>query len=351
MNKKLELKMNGKRCLKLAIPILVSAMVLISCKKDEDETREHMSGSVNFDFPQYAITGQKVETYVSGVTTPQNPEYMWVSHDIKISDTDTVYGQSISFYLPDEVGEYSITAYAMSPEYYSLSKKATVNVISSDIKDVGGMAEGDEKFVDPRDGESYYVVTYGSLKWFTQNLRYAGTDNAVLGRPYENSDGIDMVFGRLYSWNEATGGVSGSGLGNGPQGACPEGWSVPTAEDWENLAEAVGGKKVGFYESWEGLGDSMTSAITLSGTAMWPYSPENGHSNTSRWNGFPSGNSRDNFGEFENISVYGMWWASTGLENGMAPYRYVYYNSDYFDVYYTDRDSYGVSVRCVKLVD
>lgn len=342
--------MDLNKYIKPAFALLLSALLLLSCKKEEDEERETMSGSVNFDFPQYAISGQKIETYASGVTTPPDPQYMWVSHDIDISDNDTVYGQSISFYLPEEVGEYSITVYAMSPEYYSLSKKATVNVISSDIEDVGGLAKGDEEFVDPRDGNSYYVVEYGSLKWFTQNLRYAGTEDAVIGRPYENSEGIDAVFGRLYSWNEATGGVSGTGLGQGPQGACPEGWSVPTVEDWEDLAKAVGGTDTDFFVAWEGLGAVLTSDVTLSGTPMWPYSPENDHSNKARWNGFPSGNSRDNYGEFENIAVYGMWWASTELENGMVPYRYVYYNSGTFDVYYSDKESYGVSVRCVKLI-
>ena len=82
---------------------------------------------------------------------------------------------------------------------------------------------------------------------------------------------------------------------------------------------------------------------------MWPYSPDNLHTNTAGWNGFPTGNSRDNYGEYENIASYGMWWASSEMENGMVPYRFIYYNTDTFDVYYTDKTSYGVSVRCVRL--
>ena len=57
------------------------------------------------------------------------------------------------------------------------------------------------------------------------------------------------MFGRLYTWNDATGGESASGLGNGVQGVCPEGWSIPTAEDWVDLAMAVnGGENVEFKE-------------------------------------------------------------------------------------------------------
>ena len=75
---------------------------------------------------------------------------------------------------------------------------------------------------------------------------------------------------------------------------------------------------------------------------MWPYSPDNLHTNIVGWNGFPTGNSRDNYSEFENIAVYGMWWSSAEMEGGMVPYRFIYYNTGTCDAYYTDKDTYGV---------
>jgi uncharacterized protein (TIGR02145 family) len=56
----------------------------------------------------------------------------------------------------------------------------------------------------------------------------------------------DIFLADYIIGNDATGKVSGSGLGGGPQGACPPGWTVPTNEDWEDLAKALKGSAVGF---------------------------------------------------------------------------------------------------------
>ena len=331
-------------------------LALFSCKKEEEEY-EYMTGSVNFDFPTYVVVDQVIESYASGITDPSDPIYFWVASGLQLEGGDTVYSQSIRVTVPHEPGEYSITAFARHEGYYSRNKEVTVVAITDEGDAVSGWTRTQETFTDPRDGSEYYVRDYGNLTWFVQNLRYAGDEDNVLGRAYENSDGVGSVFGRLYSWNDATGGQAGSGLGGGPQGACPEGWSVPTMEDWEDLANAVvaetgiEGVSTGFSDNWKGLGEVLTAPIMINGSSMWPYSPDNTHTNVVDWNGIPAGNSTGGYSSFENIAQYGMWWASSELDNGMAPYRYVYYNTADFDVYYSDKDSYGVSVRCVRLIE
>ena len=339
-----------RKHLKLLLLTLAAMLAAVSCRKDNNEDeRAYMSGSLTFDMPTYAVVGQKISSYVTGITTPSDVDYFWVSQDIDISESDTVYSQSVTFTLPDEPGEYSITVYARAEEYYSSTRTVSIQVITPDMNGAGGWQPGTSEIVDERDGIGYPTRVYGSLEWFTQNLRFAGYVGNRLGRPYDDSEGIDRIFGRLYSWNDATGGKSGSGLGGGPQGACPPGWSVPTLEDWEDFASAVGGQEYDFFDHWSGIGEAVSAPITLNESAMWPYSPDNLHTDAAGWNGFPTGNSRDSYGEFENISVYGMWWCSSEMDGGTVPYRYIYYNTDTFDVYYTDKDSYGVSVRCVRL--
>lgn len=336
-------------------------MMTLACHKDkkEDDTKS-MSGTLIYDFPNYVVVRQRIHAVMSGLTSPDNIEYMWVSGDLNISDNDTVLGKSITVVIPDSAGNYMLTGYAKAEGYYTMSKSTSIKAISPSDTSVSGIVPGDEIFTDARDGAEYYVREIGNLKWFTQNLHYAGdTADAdpelrdTLGCAYQNSDEIGKIFGRLYSWNEATGGTAGSGLGGGPQGACPEGWSVPTKEDWEDLGKAAGGgEAVEFYGSWKGLGSKLSVNVKLNDEPMWPYSPDNLHENMFGWNGIPVGNSKEGNRSFENISQYGMWWTSAEADDGTKGcYRYIYYNSSAFNVHKAGKDDYGMSVRCVKLID
>ena len=93
---------------------------------------------------------------------------------------------------------------------------------------VAASAEG--TYTDPRDGNEYKWVRYGNLEWMAENFRYdlndeskclVYDDEAEIGRLDEKK------YGRLYTY---TGAVE----------ACPEGWRLPTDEDWKNLERQMG---------------------------------------------------------------------------------------------------------------
>ncbi len=84
-------------------------------------------------------------------------------------------------------------------------------------------------YTDPRDGETYNWVRYGNLEWMADNFRYNINDNQLTCRLYAADDkAVDVnKYGRLYTH---TGAVN----------ACPDGWRLPTDEDWKNLEMQLG---------------------------------------------------------------------------------------------------------------
>ena len=76
---------------------------------------------------------------------------------------------------------------------------------------------------DPRDGYHYPVVAIGGLRWFAENLRYRTADS----RCYENDEANCEDHGRLYRLDDA-------------MKACPDGWRVPSEEDWRALERSLG---------------------------------------------------------------------------------------------------------------
>lgn len=121
-------------------------------------------------------------------------------------------------------------------------------------------------FKDPRDKKTYNTVTIGDQTWFAENLDY---DYKVLVDPndvsagyveglvaeYANQANKDLYGGKLYSWLAAidydslakadpsivcsnTASCTPS-LPEKIQGACPNGWRLPNANDFDHLLNAL----------------------------------------------------------------------------------------------------------------
>ncbi len=327
----------------IILSIIISSVFLFSCKKKE-ETKLTMGGGIKYDMPEYVMVGTEHKLTVSGITLPENPKYFWKADTLIAKDT--VWGQEFAFKVPSKAGNYSITAGAMFTGYYTRTLSMTIFAIDPAFNASVKGIERKDSIQDVRDGNWYYVSKIGQLWWFTQNLRYK-----PVGVPYINQEPLGSLFGHLYSWKDATGGFSASGVGAGPQGVCPAGWSVPTKEDWENLGKELnGGVAIPYDNLWVGLGGKVTTEAYFHDRRMWAYSPDNLKENKFGWNALPTGSSKDYYKRFNNLYQYGMWWSSTQKSASEASYRYIYYNQSYFAPNVTDKETVGVSVRCVKKV-
>jgi len=182
---------------------------------------------------------------------------------------------------------------------------------------IAGAVAGEPSFVtftDTRDGQTYKTVKIGEQTWMAQNLNYKIKSGSWC---YDNKADSCNKYGRLYDWKTAT-------------TVCPNGWKLPSREDWDRLVATAGGvktagKKLKSKSGWKENGN---------GTDIYGFSALPGGS---RYSG-------DSFG---NAGNYGDWWTAT--ENGAddAYLRYVDYDDDRVDKG-SNFKSLGFSVRCVE---
>jgi len=199
----------------------------------------------------------------------------------------------------------------------------------------------EEDVVMDIDGNIYHTVNIGEQVWMIENLKTTkfrdGTPikyepnfiswmNAGIAYcSYENNETNKNTYGALYNWSAVNSGK-----------LCPEGWRVPNEEDWNILAEYLGGK------------DKAGGKLKESGTNHWS-SPNTGATNKSRFTALPGGNRGDDGfdGNFTKISTHGYWWSSDEYTHEYAYFRSISYKSEYLSKGHTSK-MVGLSVRCIK---
>lgn len=344
---KMEFRMNRLSRLLFCFALLPLFFVPVSCDKEEEQVEQaYMTGTVDFDLPAYMIKGETVTLTAYGITEPEEVVYKW-----RITDmfTDTLQTNPITIQLPLKIsGQLTVTALALADGYYQSSRTKTVTMVDTALMtSLKNVSLAGRRFVDQRDGKLYRYRTIGNLDWFIQNLAY--DDHGRYGAAYENSPATQTFFGRYYSWDEATLGESSSGLGCGPQGLCPDGWSVPTNEDWEDFALALSGEALPFSDIWEGLGEKASVGATFNDERLWKYSPDNAHTNSSGWNALPLGNTQYNHKSFLGVNEYAFFWSASERSDTQAYYRYIYFDQGSFPANYAGKSGFGANVRCVRL--
>ena len=171
-------------------------------------------------------------------------------------------------------------------------------------------------FTDTRDNEDYKWTIIGNQIWMAENLNY----KTVYGSwCYDDKESNCNTYGRLYNWETA-------------KKACPDGWHLPTDEEWKELERQLEGTDEG-------------GKLKEVGFTHW-RSPNKGATNGSGFKALPGGTRRSS-GPFISISAFGSWWSSTENNAANAWYRYLGYSSADVGRFYYNKE-YGFSVRCIK---
>lgn len=322
--------------------VLLIVAVGISCKKPDDTTTNlYMSGSLSTNVPSHLISGKTFQLQASGITFPTDSlKYKWTT---KGFDVDSLFGTTGTIIVPDSVGNYEIILKVTHPRYTTVQSVKNVIVFNPNSPEsFSGVIKGDKFITDSRDGQKYYYSTIGNTDWFNSNLNWDGKGITLIGvragMPYNNVDALAVIFGRLYTWTETT------------QSICPQGWKVPSNENWEQLAkQANGGVALPFDSSWPKIGGKLTVSAQLNSVNIWKYSPNNIKTNMFNWNALPGGNALNTLKNFVNINQYGMWWSATERDSKDAYYRYIHFDGPDFPYSYAAKQTFGASVRCVRV--
>lgn len=302
-----------------------------------------MVGAASFLMPPYLLKSQDFELTGAGVTYPtEGLSYEWKGEEFTPEEAT---GKVVTLRSPSTLGSYSITLTISHPDYNKTSTIRSGEVIDpEDPLSYSGLAEGEGFIIDTRDSRKYPYKKIGNLEWFTSNLAWRGA-----GKAYDNALALLEITGSLYTWDEATGGATASGLGAGVEGVCPSGWSIPTKEDWEDFASAIEGEALPFYSNWSGLGELVSANASLNGKNIWKYSPNNEKINSAEWNALPGGSSSNGYKSFLNIGLFGFWWSGTERNGQEGEYRYINFDNSNFPYSYAGKDYFAASVRCVRL--
>jgi uncharacterized protein (TIGR02145 family) len=141
---------------------------------------------------------------------------------------------------------------------------------------------------------------------------------------YGNNADNGAIYGKLYNWYAV----------NDPRGLAPQGWHIPTDDEWTTLGTLLGGDQI------------AGGKVKATGTTLWLL-PDLNTTNESGFSGLPGGQ-RDGSGVFNYVGTNGLWWSATELPN--SPFVWVR-NLDRGNGILDRRGNeknYGFSVRCIR---
>lgn len=195
--------------------------------------------------------------------------------------------------------------------------------------------------VSDKEGNNYRTVVLDNKTWMAENLRVTkykngesiettnpNQDISKVSEPkyywsYKGKDSLSKIYGNLYTWYVI----------QDPRGVCPEGFHVPSDQEWISLINSLDG--------------NIEAGAKLKETDFvhW-FKPNANATNESGFTALPGGY-RDNDGKYYVLGFRGYWWSSKKNYVVMAWNTGLIYNNDILERLDFLKKN-GLSVRCVK---
>lgn len=209
----------------------------------------------------------------------------------------------------------------------------------------------DSNTVTDIDGNVYRTVTIGTQVWMVENLKVTRfrNGNAIplvtenkswsnLTTPgycwYENDQNTyGHAYGALYNWYTAN-----------TDNLCPNGWHVPSDEEWKIMEGTVDSLYGVGNPIWDDTGYRGYDVCTRLKAANGWNSNGNG-TDIFGFSALPAGYRYD--GVFLDESRFSFWWSSTETSSTRAWSLGVGFN-DTMNFHYAPDKKHGLSIRCLQ---
>lgn len=181
-------------------------------------------------------------------------------------------------------------------------------------------------------GKNYHPVVIGSQTWLRENLdigtmiqanQNPGNNSTIEKYCYNNDADNCALYGGLYQWNEAMGYV----LTPGAKGICPDGYHIPTREEFDLLILEIGNNSTALKASGQGL-EAGAGTNTSGFSALL-------------------GGIRAAAGNSTVINQMTFFWHSNASGEDMAHTTYMYNHNNIIYPGLSYKES-GFSIRCIK---
>lgn len=201
----------------------------------------------------------------------------------------------------------------------------------------GESAESNEEIfeagnVTDYDGNVYKTIKIGNQWWMTENLRvtHDSKGKSITSYIYNSDENLALTYGRLYTWNTMMNGSTSPGA----QGIAPEGWHIPSLDEWQILTDYLGGNKIAGgkmkekgTEHWSPPNEGATNSSGLTLVAGGSYVlPQNRYCDLKAGTHILTSSSEGNMGRFVAVASH-----SPDIGNAAIP-----------------KNDIAFSVRCVK---
>ncbi|HHN47371.1 MAG TPA: T9SS type A sorting domain-containing protein [Bacteroidales bacterium] len=244
---------------------------------------------------------------------------------------------------------------------YGQSFSASMQVEKTKTQNRSDPEDGDpcpgQPTVTDSEGNVYNTVLIGGQCWMAENLNIGtmicggyGMDqlnNGIIEKYCYNDDpNLCDANGGLYQWRE----MMDYSNEPGAQGICPDGWHIPTTDEWLQLRDYVGPVNGGqILKSCRQIDSPLGGDCDTNEHPRWNDDGTGLYYGIDDLNfsALPGGN-RYMYGGFYNLGTQAYWWSSSEHNTYHSAYWSMGYNVNGLPNLANWYKEDGYSVRCVK---